>query len=171
MTHPDTPTRIGDAGLRLLKAFEGLVLYTYDDFDPKREKTFIREFDDAVWGGTLTIGHGHTGHAAIPGNKITRDEAEELLQQDLRWAEQAVASAVDVYLRQVQFDALVSFVYNVGGANFRRSTLLKRLNQGKDYAAAEEFDRWVFSKGKRLAGLERRRAAERELFLSCPSSF
>jgi len=165
MTYPGNPHQLGEDGLRLLKDFEGLVLYTYDDFDPKPTKTFIQQPEDAVWGGTLTIGHGHTGPDVVPGLRINERTAAAYLRADVGQAELAVYGGLRVKVRQTQFDALVCFTYNVGAANWRASTLRRKLNDGDDYGAAQEFERWVFSKGKRLKGLERRRAAEKELFL------
>jgi lysozyme len=72
---------------------------------------------------------------------------------------------VHVPLTQNQFDALVSFVFNLGVGNFRTSTLLKKLNAGDNDGAAQEFGRWIHAGGKALPGLVRRREAERALFL------
>jgi lysozyme len=93
-------------------------------------------------------------------------EAEDLLCRDLREAEQAVESLVKAALSQFQFDALVSFVFNCGAGNFAASTLLRLLNDGNHRAAADQLLLWVHDHaGHRLAGLERRRRAERDLFL------
>lgn len=88
-----------------------------------------------------------------------------LLRADLGTAEAAVNRLVTVPLTQNQFDALVSLVFNIGEGNFSKSTLLRRLNAGEREAAAGQFGRWNKSKGVELAGLTKRRAAERELFL------
>ena len=77
-----------------------------------------------------------------------------------------MSKAVKVPISQQMFDALVSFAYNVGAANMAASTLVRKLNAGDINGAAAEFDRWVFSGGARLAGLTKRRDAERALFLS-----
>lgn len=107
-----------------------------------------------------------TSTTAKPGMCINTQEAEMLLKSDLRRFERAVDSLTHVPLNQAQFDALVSFTFNVGIAAFGKSTLLKKLNR-KDYSgAANEFGRWVNAGKKRLPGLVSRRQEERKLFLS-----
>jgi lysozyme len=96
---------------------------------------------------------------------INQAKAEEYLSQDVAWAEEAVRTKVKVKLTQNQFDALVSFVFNVGATNFSTSTLLKRLNEGRYQEAANELLRWVRQKGIVLRGLQNRRREERALFL------
>ena len=113
-----------------------------------------------VW----TIGYGHT-HTTKKGMKITEAQAEKLLYRDLPWAENAVNTLVKVPLTQNQFDALVSFVFNVGEGAFARSTLLRFLNMGDYTNAAGQFLRWNKQKGRVLNGLTRRRREEMELFL------
>lgn len=112
-----------------------------------------------------TIGYGHTAGVNM-GDTITLDDAEALLSDDIIDSERAVNAYVKVGITQSQFDALVSFTYNVGGGNFKRSTLLSKLNSGDIQGAADEFLRWNKSGGRTLAGLVRRREAERKLFLS-----
>lgn len=112
-----------------------------------------------------TIGWGHTS-TAKKGMVITEQEAQALFDQDVAWAVDAVNSLVKVGLNQNQFDALVSFVFNIGTTNFRNSTLLRKLNNGDYEGAANEFPRWNKQKGKVLRGLVRRRAHEQELFLT-----
>ena len=80
--------------------------------------------------------------------------------------ELTVNSSVKVPINQNQFDALVSLAFNIGGPNFAGSTLVKKLNSGDPRGAADQFPRWKFADGKEMRGLVRRRAAERELFLS-----
>jgi lysozyme len=87
------------------------------------------------------------------------------MQHDLKIFERAVNGAVKVPLTQNQFDALVSLSYNIGVGAFKKSTLLKKLNSGDYKGAANQFDVWVNAGGKRLAGLVRRRAIEKKLFL------
>lgn len=116
-------------------------------------------------GGVWTIGYGHTGVDVREGLTIPLSEAERLLTRDLRVAEKHVNEAVKVKLTQNQFDALVSFVYNVGGGAFRSSTLLKLLNAGDYEGAANQFPRWNKDNGKVVAGLTNRRHEERVLFL------
>ena len=96
--------------------------------------------------------------------RITPEQAEKFLKEDLKTFEKIVKDNVKVPLNQNQFDALVSFVFNVGGGNFKNSTLLKVLNKGDYSAAAGEFSKWVYCGGKKLPGLVRRRQAEAELF-------
>lgn len=113
-----------------------------------------------VW----TIGYGHTktAHASMT---ITEAQAEQLLRSDLDWAEAAVNSLVKVGLTQHQYDALVSFVFNIGETNFSTSTLLRKLNAGDYEGAANEFPRWNKQKGTVLQGLVNRRHKEMLYFL------
>lgn len=117
--------------------------------------------------GYPTIGFGHLlkeGEEEIFKNGITREQALELLKNDVYDAEKAVNLLVKVPLTQNQFDALVSFTFNVGSGNLRRSTLLRKLNEGDYQGAADQFLRWIGSPP--LPGLQRRRAEERKIFLS-----
>lgn len=139
--------KISDAGLQLIMSFEGCRLEAYLDAAN-------------IW----TIGYGHTGSDVHRGLKISDDRAEELLREDLAQADAAVNKLVTMPLTQGQFDALVSFVFNVGAGAFGRSTLLKRLNAGGFQAAVEQFDRWVYADGRKLRGLVSRRKTEAELF-------
>ena len=116
-------------------------------------------------GGKLTIGFGHV---ILPGEnftEITMEEGQELLKKDVEIAERAVNRYVSVEMNQDIFDALVSFTFNLGADNFRKSTLLKFLNSGQYYAAALEFCRWDNAGGKEQQGLEFRRAEEELLFV------
>jgi lysozyme len=116
-------------------------------------------------GGVWTIGYGHTGADVREGLTIPLSEAERLLTRDLKTAEGHVNGAVQVKLTQNQFDAIVSFVYNVGGEAFRTSTMLRLLNAGDYVGAANQFPRWNKDNGKVVQGLINRRAKERDLFL------
>ncbi|EDV9112271.1 lysozyme, partial [Salmonella enterica subsp. enterica] len=89
----------------------------------------------------------------------------EFLDNDLRQVESCISERVTVALNQNQFDALVSFVFNVGRQAFSDSTLLKKLNEGNYRAAADQFTRWVYDNDKFVQGLYNRRVAERDLFL------
>ena len=144
--------RIGRPGLNLIKEFEGLSLEKYKD---------------AV--GKWTIGYGHL---ILPSERfdrpLTESEAEDLLQSDLRKFEGGIIQYVTARISQNQFDALVSFAFNLGLANLKGSTLLRLLNQGKYSEAAEQFLRWNKAGGMAMPGLTRRRAAERDLFLNIP---
>ena len=115
--------------------------------------------------GIWTIGYGHTS-GVTEGMTITVEEANEFLRQDIVFAEDVV-NAQGLTLRQCQFDALVSLVFNIGGSAFRRSTLLKKIRVNPDdNSIMDEFLRWVYSKGKVLPGLQRRRLAEMKLYFS-----
>lgn len=114
-----------------------------------------------VW----TIGYGHT-HTTKQGMRITEAQAEALLRKDIAWVEEAVNKFVVVPLTQNQFDALASFVFNVGEGAFSKSTLLRLLNSGDYEGAANQFLRWNKQKGRILKGLTKRREEERKLFLS-----
>lgn len=133
-------------GIALIKEFEGLRLTAY------------RCAAD-VW----TIGYGHTA-GVKNGDTITAGEAEALLINDIASSEQAVSQAVTAPLNQSRFDALVSLVFNIGQGNFRRSTLLKKLNNLDYTGASDEFLRWTHAGGKVVPGLVRRREAEKALF-------
>ncbi|MGF6476608.1 lysozyme [Pantoea dispersa] len=135
-------------GINLIKRFEGLRLEAYRD---------------SV--GIPTIGYGHT-HGVKMGDVITGAQADAFLREDLQVAELTINTNVKVKLTQGQFDALASFVFNLGSGNFVKSTLLKKLNTGDYAGAADEFGKWVNAGGKKLPGLVKRRAAEREVFLT-----
>lgn len=117
--------------------------------------------------GKPTIGWGHV---VLPGESftkpITREEADEILLKDLEWAKNAVHDLVDCDLTPNEFEALVCFIFNIGYGNFEDSTMRRLLNEEKSKEeCADEFDRWIYGGGKPLPGLERRRAAEKALFL------
>ncbi len=139
---------INSAGIKLITAFEGCELKSYQDAVD-------------VW----TIGYGHT-KAVHPGMTITQTQAEQLLQEDLEEFEAAVEDAVSIDLNPNQFAALVSFCFNLGAGSLFDSTLLRILNDGNIHAAANEFPRWNKAGKQVLLGLTRRRFAERALFLS-----
>ena len=115
-----------------------------------------------------TIGYGHvivdSERATLWNVELTEDQATKLLMKDLVRFEDAVSAMVAVPLTQGQFDALVSFAYNLGEAKLRSSTLLKLLNAGDYDGARKQINRWVYSNGKKLEGLIRRRARETEMF-------
>lgn len=140
--------QISNNGIELIKKFEGLQLTAY-----------------RCSAGVLTIGYGHTS-GVNPGDVITGRQADEFLRKDLRVAELTVNTNVKTQMTQGQFDALVSFVFNLGAGNFVKSTLLRKLNAGDYDGAADEFRRWVYAGKAELQGLIRRRAAERDLFQS-----
>ena len=155
------PSKLDPSGAayNLIKGEEQLVLYTYDDLDPNLR--FIQKGDK--YRGTLTIGYGHT-KGVKPGQRIDKKKAEKYLKQDVKQAVKAVKKYVKVKLKQNEFDALVSFAYNVGEGNFKGSALLKYVNSNDFSGAAKQFDRWIYSKGRKCNGLVRRRRLERQLF-------
>lgn len=138
----------------------------------QREGVVLSAYKDSV--GILTIGVGHTSAAGPPtvykGMKITAAQADEILSRDLAIFEKGVSQAVKVPLSQNEFDALVSFAFNVGVGAFQKSTLLKELNKGNRYGAANELLRWNKAGGKVLKGLTNRRKAERDQFLNSKTS-
>lgn len=139
---------VSEKGINLIKKFEGCKLEGY--YCPSN---------------IPTIGYGHTGADVKVGMKITQAQADNFLKKDLIIHSNNVSKLVKVPLNQNQFDALVSLEYNIGYGNFSKSTLLKLLNS-KDYkGAAKQFAVWRMGGGKILPGLEKRRKAERDLFL------
>jgi len=115
--------------------------------------------------GVWTVGYGHTS-GVTEGMTVSVEQAEEFLRQDIDAAE-SIINAECLDLRQCQFDALVSFVFNVGGGNFRKSTLLMKIRVNPDdNSIMDEFLRWVYAKGKVLPGLQKRRLAEMKLYFS-----
>lgn len=143
-------------GIALIKKFEGCRLTAYPDPGT----------GDAPW----TIGYGWThpvdGKPVKRGMTIDQQTADRLLKTGLVGYENDVLKVVRVKLTQGQFDALVSFTYNLGARSLSTSTLLRKLNSGDYAGAADEFLRWNKAGGKVLNGLTRRREAERALFLS-----
>ena len=145
--------KVNAAGLDLIKSFEGLRLKAYK-----------------CSAGVDTIGYGHTSAAGepkvTPRMTITAAEAEKILARDLGKYEQAVDKAVTVKPTPNQFAAMVSLCYNIGPGNFAGSSVVRRLNAGDVKGAAEAFLMWNKVHGRALAGLTRRREAERKLFLT-----
>jgi lysozyme len=113
----------------------------------------------------LTIGYGHTQNVK-PTDVISLDEAEYFLTKDVEFAENEV-NRHNLNINQNQFDALVSFVFNLGVGNFARSTLLKKIKSNpNDSTIREEFERWIYAGGKALNGLVRRRREEADLYFT-----
>jgi lysozyme len=153
--------KMSDKGKQLLADWEGLELKLYKDV-----------------AGLPTIGVGHlltrseltSGKIIINGlvvryaDGITKQQALDLLGQDLQRFEDAVNESVTVTLSQNQFDALVSFTFNVGSGAFQNSTLLKKLNHGMYDEVPNQLKRWVFAGGQRVRGLEVRRENEIKLW-------
>ena len=114
--------------------------------------------------GVWTIGYGHTA-GVQEGDSIDGDTAEDYLREDLTSAEGAVEKYVKVPLKQCQFDALVSFAYNLGAGNLYSSTLLKMVNRNPDDPSIrQEFEKWVYADGRVLQGLVDRRKAEADMY-------
>lgn len=146
---------ISGRGLDLIKHYEGFSRVAY-------------KCPAGLW----TIGYGHlikkaeeVAYLHPRGVEISEAEAEDLLLGDVKAAENAVYRLVRAPITQGQFDALVSFTYNLGAGALQRSSLLRKLNRSEYQASAREFSRWVFAGGRRLRGLMRRREDEAEMFL------
>jgi len=156
---PETPSHISATGLELVKHFEGC--------ERKLADGRIGAYADLA--GVWTIGYGHTAGVAS-GQIISLDSVEQLLIEDMRKHEKNVRGLVKVPLRQNQFDALVSFDFNLGALNV--STLLKLLNAGNYQGAANEFPRWNKARDANtgatieVPGLTRRRKSEQHMFLT-----
>ena len=143
--------KTSEKGLQFIRREEGERLTAYADII-------------GVW----TIGVGHTG--AVDGKPIAKgmvisaDKSRELLSADLLKFESAIARLVKVPLKQYEFDALVSLVFNIGETNFARSTLLKKLNTNDFKGAAEQFLAWKNAGGRPVQGLLNRRKREKDMF-------
>lgn len=140
------------SGLASLKVYEGSV--------KNAQGEHIAYLDT---GNVPTICYGHTQSARM-GQVRSDAVCERILKNDVAWAEAAVRHQVRVPLTQDQYDALVSFTFNLGEDQLARSTLLRLLNSGQCHAAAAQFDRWVYDNGVKYAGLVKRRAHERSKF-------
>lgn len=142
--------RVSDNGLALIKKFEGCRLTAYADV-----------------GGVWTIGWGQTGPDVVEGLTITQAQADARLRAEVDRFANGVLAELKVPVNQNQFDALVSFAYNIGLGAFRSSTLLKLLNDRTQVSiVASEFTKWNKVNGKPIEGLSRRREAEKQLFLT-----
>ncbi|MDF2369102.1 lysozyme [Sneathiella sp.] len=119
--------QLSDEGAEFIKQFEGLRLTAYNDGT-----------------GVMTIGYGHTGNVKA-GETITQAQADSYFSTDVKGAVDTVNNSVKVKLQQSQFDALVSFTFNVGEGAFKSSTLLKDLNTGDYKAVPSQLDRWIYA--------------------------
>ena len=137
---------ISNKGIELIKQFEGCRLNAYQD-------------SVGVW----TIGYGHT-EGVTEGMEISEHQAEIMLGSDLVKYANYINEYVTVSLNPNQFDALTSWVYNLGPGNLKSSTMLKVLNEGNYDDVPFQIKRWNKAGGKVLKGLVRRREAEAELF-------
>jgi len=152
--------QVSNKGIELVKRYEGFISHAY--LCPANK---------------LTVGYGHCGEDVKQGMVITEAEAENLLKKDLKKFESKLNYSIEqdhVNLNQNQFDACISFIFNLGFSAFIFSTLYKKLKAGDYSGASDEFLKWVYITKNvngerikiRLKGLETRRNAERELFLS-----
>ena len=143
--------RTGETGLNLIKGYEGLRMAAH--YAPSEK-----------W----TVGYGHTS-TARHGMSVTEGDAERLLREDVQPIEQLISDTVRAPLNQNEHDALVSLIFNIGEENWKRSTVLRKLNAGDKIGAADAFELWtkayVNNELASLDGLVRRRAAEKSLFL------
>jgi lysozyme len=145
--------KINDAGLSLIKQFEGCKLTAYQDV-----------------AGIWTIGYGHI-RGVQPGMQMTQAQAEQTLADDLGGTENAVENALaGAAARDNQYAAMVALTFNIGSANFRQSTVLRDHRAGNFSGAADAFLMWnkshVNGQMQEIAGLTRRRRAERQLYLT-----
>lgn len=182
---PASQFSTSNAGIELIGKFEGLERKGGSSrFAPRgtnlrsEDKNKIYEYIDPI--GLPTIGYGHlitreeirTGMIRINGrlvnykNGLTMEQVYDLKRQDLVRFEVAVRNFVRVPITQSMFDALVSWLFNVGTGRMASSTLGRVLNQGNYNQAANELLRWNGAGGKVLAGLTRRRESERQMFMS-----
>ena len=138
--------KISQEGLSLIKKFEGCEYNAY-------------KCAANVW----TIGYGHTADVK-EGDLVTQQQADKLLEEDISIFEEIVDESVTVPLHQNQFDALVSWTFNLGGGNLNASSMLKVLNKGDYEDVPAQIKRWNKAGGKVLEGLVRRREAEALLF-------
>jgi len=144
-----------DAGIKLIKRFESLRVDPYYDI-----------------AGYPTIGYGHLlsrkkWAGLSQWGPITKEEALMRLKRDVARSERAVVRFIEVPLSQGQFDALVSFTFNLGTGALRTSTLRRVLNRGEYHEVPKQLRRWVFAGGRKLRGLVRRREAEVVLGQTC----
>lgn len=142
--------RSSDRGIKLVKQFEGLRLQRYKD-----------------QAGLWTIGYGHLIPSGTP-VAISKEEADKLLHKDMAVARTAITKLVSVPLTQGEFDALVSFAFNLGQAKIAKSTLIAMVNERRYDRAAGQFSRWIYADGKPSKGLKERRRIERSVFLGLP---
>lgn len=142
---------ISENGYAIIREFEGFRSTAYKDT-----------------GGVWTIGFGTirypNGVKVKQGDTCTRAQAEKWLKNDSLWVDACLDKHIKVKVSQNQFDALSSFVYNVGETAFAKSTMLKTINSNDLVGAASQFDRWVYDNGRKIDGLVNRRAKEKALF-------
>ena len=142
-----TTRKITQDGLDFIQDVEGCKLFAYLDT-----------------GGVWTIGVGHTGPEVVKGLTCSMEQALQWLKEDSEEAQEAIRQSVEGLLTQNQFNALVSFVFNVGVNAFKKSTMLKLINNGDFDGAAKEFPKWNKDNGKEILGLSKRRILEQSVF-------
>lgn len=143
--------KLSQRGIDLIKQFEGYSSKAYPD--------------PATGGAPWTIGYGTT-KGVKPGMVITAQQAEKMLRDDVAKFEIGVSSLITAPTTQGQFDAMVSLAYNIGLGNFGKSTLLKKHNARCYTCAADQFRVWNRANGRVMNGLTKRRAAERQVYMS-----
>lgn len=142
-----TLMKISEQGLNLIKQNEGCKLFAYRDT-----------------GNVVTIGYGHTKGVKM-GMAITQQQANAFLKEDVAKVEK-ILNDLRLNFKQCQFDALCSWIYNIGEASFNRSTMAARIKTGaSDEAITDQLIRWVKDNGRTLLGLMKRRVAEANMFL------
>ena len=144
--------KLSTRGMNFYKSHEGLELAVYPD--------------PATGGAPYTAGYGHTGSDVTPGMKVTQEMADAWSDIAVANFESVVSPLVTAPTTQGQFDAMVSLAYNIGLGNFGKSTLLKKHNARCYACAADQFRVWNRANGKVMNGLTKRRAAEREVYMS-----
>lgn len=146
--------KLDPSGIDFIKSFEGFSAIPYKD---------IR--------GKWTIGWGHTEGVTGETAPVTESEAKDLLASDLKPVERCLNNSLSGQIAQCEYTALCSFTFNEGIGNFLQSTLLKKFNAGDKQGASKEFERWVYftdpDTGNKIvsAGLQKRRALEKQMFL------
>lgn len=143
-------TYISTTGIEHTASHEGLRYHAYPD--------------PGTGGAPWTICYGHT-RGVRPGDTATQEQCEAYLAEDLYEAERALQELVDVPLRQGQYDAYVSFIFNAGQGNFRTSTMRRLLNEGDWRGSCNQFPRWKYANKRVLNGLVKRRYEEQALCL------
>lgn len=140
---------VSAAGILHLKDSEGLHRIAYPD--------------PGTGGAPWTICYGHTGPEVVPGLRVTQDQCELWLYEDIAEAERHVKHSITQPIKQGEYDAHVNFVYNIGPAKYRSSTLLRKFNAGDRRGSCNEFPRWKYADGKVLNGLVTRRYKEQSM--------
>jgi len=164
--------KINKTGLELIKRHEGFIPYAY--LCPANHLTIgyghlCFEGDEYLCGITLAKAKTLAQTNPVKLKQLTRisyDQAEEILTNDLNQAESAVLRLIKTPLTDNQFSALISFTFNLGSGALQRSTLRHKINRGEYLSASNEFHRWVYAGGRKLKGLIRRRFEEYLLFLT-----